>query len=144
MKVRDLYDISNLAALLNGIGASDERELFHKTILFDATLSAAFPFGFKGRELRFANLAKELETELYPMLHIEGNKPSLEDLMDSASTFIKEWVAPQDDNEREFIDRFANGEYKPSLIFGESDVSLRAAESPEAAWKLQNLKKVEK
>ncbi len=144
VKVRDLYDVSNLMTLLNGMSAPDKRKLFHKTILFDAALSAAFPFGFVGRELRFANLAKELETELYPMLHIEGKKPSLEDLMDSASTFIKEWVEAQDDNEREFIDRFAHGDYRPSLIFDEGEVSSRATVSPEAAWKLQNLKKMEK
>ncbi len=73
VKVRDLYDISNLVKLLGDIGATDQRNLFHKTILYDTTLSAAFPFGFEGRERRFANLDKELEVELYPMLNSEGN-----------------------------------------------------------------------
>lgn len=144
VKVRDLYDISNLTVLLNGISTLRQRKLFHKTILYDATLSAAFPFGFEGREQRFANLEKELEAELYPMLHVGGGKPSLEELMVSASSFIKEWVQPQDDDEREFIDRFASGDYEPSLIFGEGEISSRAAVSPEAAWKLQNLKKMER
>lgn len=142
VKVRDLYDISNLAALLSVNGAPDQRELFHKTILFDAALSAAFPFGFEGRELRFARMDKEIKTELYPMLHIEGEKPSLEVLMDSAAKFIDEWVEPRNDSEREFLERFAQGDYDPSLIFDISEVSSRAEESPEAAWKLQNLRRM--
>lgn len=144
VKIRDLYDISNLTKLLNRISDIDQRDLFHKAIFYDATLSAAFPFGFEGREQRFANLDRELETELYPMLNSEEAKPSLEELMDSASIFIKEWVEPQNDNERKFADRFANGDYKPSLIFGEGGIASRAKVSPEAAWKLQNLEKMEK
>ena len=142
VKVRDLYDISNLVKLLNGISESDQRELFHKTILYDAVLSAAFPFGFEGRERRFENLDRELEIELYPMLNSEEEKPSLMELMASALTFIEEWVEPQNDHEHEFISRFANGDYELSLIFGEGDIASRAMVSPEAAWKLQNIKKM--
>lgn len=144
VKVRDLYDLSNLTALLDDKNAPDQRELFHKTILFDAALSAAFPFGFEGRELRFANMDKELKTELYPMLHVEGERPILEALMNSAVKFIDEWVEPQNDNEREFVERFAKGDYDPSLIFDEDEISSRAEESPEAAWKLHNIKKMDR
>ncbi len=142
VKVRDLYDVSNLAALLKDTEAPEQRELFHKAILFDAALSAAFPFGFDGREQRFADRQKELEVELYPMLRAEEAPPTLETLTDSASAFIRDWVAPQNENEREFLDRFAVGAFEPSLVFGESDISLRAMASPEAAWKLANIKKM--
>ena len=64
------------------------------------------------------------------------------ELMASALTFIEEWVEPQNDHEHEFISRFANGDYEPSLIFGEGDIASRAMVSPEAAWKLQNIKKM--
>lgn len=138
VKVRDLYDVSNLAMLLEDISTPKQRELFHKTILFDAALSAAFPFGFEGREQRFANREKELEDELYPMLRSEEANPSLKSLMNSASTFIEEWVVPQDESEFEFINRFADGDFEPALIFGDSDISSRAMKSPEAAWKLAN------
>ena len=141
VKVRDLYDISNLATLLKGISEAGQRDLFHKVILFDAALSAAFPFGFPGRERRFAGKQRELESELYPMLRGSDARPELSDLMEAAAAFIAEWVLPNGDDEQEFLDLFAAGEYKPSLLF-DGDMASRASQSPEAAWKLANLKKM--
>ena len=144
IKVRDIYDVSNLAVLLRRIDDPAKRELMHKTILFNATLSAAFPFGFEGREQRFADKEKELEDELYPMLRLGEAKPSLESLMDSASAFIEDWVVPQDEEERGFLRCFADGDYSPELLFGEDAVVKTAKMSPEALWKLSNIKRMPK
>lgn len=144
VKVRDLYDISNLAGFLDGISDAEQREMFHKTILYDAALSAAFPFGFEGREQRFVKKSKEIEAELYPMLRAEEAKPPLKTLVDSAAGFIDRWVVPKDEGELEFMNRFTRGEFEPELVFGKNDISSRTLLSPEAAWKLANIKKMEK
>lgn len=142
VKVRDLYDISNLMVLLEGMKAPERRELFHKAILFDAALSAAFPFSFEGREQRFANRQKELEEELYPMLRVREVGPSLKSLMEDAAVFIAKWVTPQNESELEFFNRLACGDFKPDLIFAENDLLLRATKSPAVAWKLENLRRM--
>lgn len=142
VKVRDLYDISNISHMLDEVKLQEQRQLFHKVILYDAALSAAFPFGFDGREQRFADKQRELESELYPMLRAGTEKPTLGGLMNDAASFTSEWVLPQNDVEQEFLDRFASGDFAPALLFGEGDMASSASVSPEAAWKLANLKKM--
>lgn len=144
VKVRDIYDVSNLANMLGMIVIPDQQKLFHKVILYDAALSAAFPFGFDMREQRFANRQEELEAELYPMLRASDSKPTLASLIEAASAFVDRWALPQDESEQEFLDRFAAGDFNPTLLFGEGEVASRAMASPEAAWKLTNLKKMPK
>lgn len=48
------------------------------------------------------------------------------------------------DGERLYLDLFAKGEYRPELLFGECAIAQAAAASPEAQWKLANLKKMKR
>lgn len=142
VKVRDLYDIANLRDELELLAEGGRERLLHKVVLYEASLSAAFPFGFEGREGRFADRQRELEEELHPMLRAGNGKPSLDTLMESASRFVAEWVLPRDKGEREYLERLAAGDFAPTLLFGEGDIATRAELSPEAAWKLANLQKI--
>ena len=45
-------------------------------------------------------------------------------------------------DEHMYLELFAKGEYRPELLFGEGDVARAAAASPEALWKLANLRKM--
>lgn len=144
VKVRDLYDISNLRRHLAAIdAASEEGQALHKIVLYYATLSARFPFGFEGREERFASLSRDVEEQLYPMLRKSSDRQILASMMADAASFVKEWVMPRSNGEIEFLRRFEDGDYEPSLLFDEAGVTERARRSPQALWKAENLKKMD-
>ena len=56
--------------------------------------------------------------------------------------FIEGFVFPRDSSEREYLDCFAAGDYRPELLFGQCETAERAAVNPEALWKLQNIRKM--
>lgn len=142
VKIRDLYDISNLKAYFDVVGDSDG--FIHKALLYYASVSACFPNEFVGRGERFADRQNELESQLLPMLHSRDDRPTLLGLIDDAEAFTQNYILPRDDDERLYLKLFAEGEYQPELLFGEGDVARAAAMSPEALWKLTNLKKMKR
>lgn len=139
VKVRDLYDMSNIAHWADERGAYDD-DLLHKVMLWSASVSARFPRGLRGRSERFRKLEREMDEQLLPMLRTSENVPTLDALVEEASCLIETCVLPRGDSEREYLDRFAVAEYRPDLLFGEGEVAEAAAKSPEALWKLRNLK----
>lgn len=140
VKIRDLYDISNLKAHFDATGDSDG--IVHRVLLYYASVSACFPNEFEGRSKRFEDRQRDLEDQLLPMLHSRDEEPTLAGLMDNAEGFTSAYILPRDDDERLYLELFAKGEYRPELLFGECDIARAAAASPEAQWKLANLKKM--
>lgn len=141
VKVRDLYDISNLGRYADGLGAVEEG-FFHKTVLFYASLSARFPLPFEGRSERFRGRRTELEDQLLPMLRLRDKKPTLEGLMEDAEEFVRRHVLPRDDAEREYLERLAGADYRPGLLFADAETAGAASSSPEALWKVRNLREM--
>lgn len=142
VKIRDLYDISNLKAHFDATGDSDG--IVHKVLLYYASVSACFPNEFEGRSKRFEDRQKDLEDQLLPMLHSRDKEPTLAGLMADAEEFTSAYILPRNDGERLYLDLFAKGEYRPELLFGECAIAQAAAASPEAQWKLANLKKMKR
>lgn len=141
VKVRDLYDVTNLARVCDSLSADDRKDA-HKMLLYYASLSACFPNPFRGRTRRFSDRADELKDQLYPMLRSSTEKPTLEALMEAAERFIAEWIEPWTDDEREYLERFSNADYRPELLFSDETMAHAAAVNPEALWKLENLCKM--
>lgn len=143
VKVRDLYDVSNLHRWLGAAGGEPPlgEDLLHEVVLYSAALSARFPFGFEGREGRFAGLSRDVEAQLHPMLRRSSDRPALSDMMDDAAAFVERWVMPRGEREAEFLGRLEAGDYDPSLLFGDPGMAVRAAQSPQALWKAANLRK---
>lgn len=139
VKVRDLYDISNLGKFFESLSVDEELRA-HRTILYYASLSARFPYAFEGRSERFISRASEVESQLIPMLRRTEDLPTLESLMRDAETFIHGYVLPRNDSEKEYLDRFAGCDYKPELLFGEGGVANAAKKNSAALWKLRNLR----
>jgi len=143
--VRDIYDIAHIKRYLDEalLNSPELHELYHKVILFHASISNHFPLPFELRAIeRFADLGKEMEDQLYPMLRL-SERPSLETMVDTAEDFINRFVLPQHDTEREYLERFSRADYCPELLFGEDSLMTAAARlNPEALWKLQNLKRM--
>lgn len=141
VKVRDLYDIANLGRLVERM-PEEEMALAHAVMLYYASLSASFPHGFDSRPQRFEGLHGDLEEQLFPMLRRNVEAPSLEELLVAAREFVERHVLPRSDAEREYLERFAVGDFAPSLLFGDEAMVEAALSSPEAQWKLQNLKRM--
>lgn len=139
VKVRDLYDISNLKVVLDGM-AKEDREVARKVSLYYASLSASFPHGFEERPGRFAGRQREFNEQLLPMLRTGQGRPTLEGLIEDARGFIDAYVVPADDAESEYLERFAAGDYRPDLLFPDGTMARAALASPEALWKLRNLR----
>ncbi len=143
VKIRDLYDISNLYRYLDSKIAANpngEQEL-HEVILFYASVSARFPYDFKGREGRFDNFKTEVKEQLHPMIRKTSDHPTLSSMQTDAASFIDRWVKPRSEKEQEFLREFEAGNYEPTLLFSDPKIADRARRSPQALWKLENLRK---
>ena len=141
VKVRDLYDIANLKRVLEARSV-EERSIAHKVILFCASLSATFPHGFESRPERFAGRERELEEQLLPMLRRNEEAPVLEQLVDTAHEFVSAYVLPQTDAEEEYLGWFSRGVFEPAPLFENETAARAAIASPEAQWKLRNIRKM--
>lgn len=141
VKVRDLYDVSNLRGAYDALGLG-ERERAHQLALYYASLSACFPNSFEGRERRFLDRKAELEDQLYPMLRSTVARPTLSSLMQDAKRFISDWVLPKTDSEREYLEQLADGVYRPELVFQDQSMLDAATVNPEALWKVENIRKM--
>lgn len=51
-------------------------------------------------------------------------------------------VLPRDDAEREYLDRLADADCRPDLLFADAETAGAASRSPEALWKVRNLQKM--
>ncbi len=143
VKVRDLFDIANLDAHMGKMiddGLYTE-EICHKTMLFHAAISKRFPRSLEDRaSLVFTGRENEIVNELDPMLQ-NGQHAEINELIAQGDAFIQRYVLPQTDNEKQFLERFAQVDYAPELLF-EGEMLVNAKANPEALWKLANLKKM--
>lgn len=143
--IRDLYDISNIQDYLKEYLKKhpEQEDLCHKTMLFHASISKHFPLPLPGRVAdRFSEREDEFETQLYPMLK-EGKRPALKALVASAESFVDDYVLLKNEREMEYLERLAQADYQPAVLFEDYPTILVAAQkNPEALWKLMNLKKM--
>lgn len=51
--------------------------------------------------------------------------------------------SPRADAEAKYLQLFATGDFCPRLIFLDEAIAATASRSPEALWKLQNLRKMQ-
>lgn len=139
VKVRDLYDVSNLKRHFDGLSSDVE---VHRSVLYYASLSACFPFSFEKRTHKFIDRQKEFEDQLLPMLKQSEERPILQKLILDAEDFTERYVLPRTESEREYLRLFASGDFRPELLFADIAMADAASKSPEALWKMQNLKKI--
>ena len=141
VKVRDLYDIGNLKLSLDKCPAA-ERRLAHKVIVYYSSLSATFPHGLESRPERFVGLRRDMEEQLYPMLRTTNAMPKLDDLIAGARDFVRDYVLPCDKQDCRYLDLFAEGVYRPALLFENEEIARAAERSPVAQWKLMNIRRM--
>ncbi|WP_315572913.1 hypothetical protein [Lancefieldella rimae] len=62
--------------------------------------------------------------------------------MEDAERFIAEWVLHGTDRAREYLDRLADGDYLPELVFPDEAIARAATVNPEALRKVESLRKI--
>ena len=146
LAIRDLYDIhrvqtSGLPIEMAG-GDDNLYRLQRRVRLYYASLSTRFPCPIdKTIAERFGSRHEDIQTDLYPVLNIE-DRPTLDEMIEDASRFIVDHVAPKEDEEEEYLRRLdTESDYAPDLLFSLwPGVLMQAQVSPAAMWKVQNLR----
>lgn len=130
---RDLYDFHNLV-VQNPF--SEQGDLFRKTIIFYATISAETvnrTFDTSAIDsLRF----NKIRRDLFPVLTRQETKVHFD--LDAYKNEVKAYLeklmnmSPQ---EQEYMERFVIGEYRPELLYSDKDILSRIEKHPMAIWK---------
>lgn len=131
---RDLYDMYNLQKL--DLLEGDELSKLRKTIVFyEAIASEKVPehIGFDGIE---SLDGRRIKTELLPVLR-KSEQFELELAKKRVREFLEDILLPENISELEFWKAFAQGEYKPELVFDDQEIIKSIAEHPMAAWKCE-------
>lgn len=81
--------------------------------------------------LEFAKIRRDL----FPVLRKKDNF-HLEERKMEAKRFIEELMVLTPE-EREYLERFEAGEYRPELLFEDKEILQNVAEHPMAVWKMR-------
>lgn len=128
---RDLYDTRNMIHF--SLFDKSEEELLRKCVVFYAAVSA------KDLNKTFDTKAidsitqRKIKTDLLPVIK---RKDAFE--LESAKKLVKEYISDLmvlTSEEKEFLDRFENGEYIPELLFDDKEILERIKNHPMAIWK---------
>ncbi len=131
---RDLYDFNNMIYfdLLDG----SEYELFRKCIIFYASISAdKINKTFNTSAIDGLEFSK-IRRDLFPVLRKKDNF-NLDERKEEAKKFIKELMVLTPE-EKEYLELFETGEYRPELLFEDDEIIQNIGEHPMAIWKMKN------
>lgn len=128
---RDLYDTYNMIKV--GLFDESEENLLRKCIVFYAAISAKIinkTFNTKAID----SISKyKIKTDLLPVIRKRDGFN-----LDEAKKIVKEYISELmvlTKEEEEFLEKFENGEYKPELVFDDSEILARIKNHPMALWK---------
>jgi predicted nucleotidyltransferase component of viral defense system len=136
---RDLYDVRNMIHF--GLFDKSEEVMLRKCVVFYAAISARDKntinktFDTKAIDLI---TRRKIKTDLNPVIK---TKDDFE--LESAKKLVKKYITDLmvlTKEEKEFLDRFENGEYIPELLFGDKEILERIKNHPMALWKIGEVK----
>ena len=136
---RDLYDFNNM--IYYGLFDESEYDLLRKCIIFYASISA------EQINKTFDTLAidrldfSKIRRDLFPVLRKKENF-MLEERKIAARKFITELMVLTAE-EKEYLNLFEVGEYRPELLFSNGKILENIAEHPMAIWKVCSQEKIE-
>jgi predicted nucleotidyltransferase component of viral defense system len=141
-KPRDLYDLYSLSQS-ELMKSDEEKTLLRKCAVFYSTIGNDSSEDWLGRDidrLTQMNFSK-IRSQLLPMLRIKAGAYPKAKIEDAAADFVKA-VMQLDEADREFIERFQSGDYRPELLFGTQMKHLE--HHPVALATLSKVKKYDK
>lgn len=132
---RDLYDMFNLQKY--GLFDESQKAVFKKCVmLYSAIASESVPehFDFSG----IAKIsAQKIKTDLTPVLR-KTEHFDLPTAKEKVEEYLKDTLLPE--GELSFWKFFAQGEYKPELLFDDNEILSRIVGHPMARWKCSKIK----
>ena len=131
---RDLYDINNMVTY--GLFDESEAAILRKCVLFYFTIASdEVPDSFDINRI-YSLTNHRIRTDLLPVLR-KKERFDLPSAQKCVETYLNELLV-LDEKERQYLDAFRNGEYKPELLFNEADILERIGNHPMALWKMSN------
>lgn len=128
---RDLYDTRNM--IWFGIFDESEEEMLKKSVIFYAAISAKNINKTFDTKVIDSITKQKIKRDLLPVIK---TKDDFE--LDPAKKLVKEYISDLmvlANGEKEFLDRFENGEYIPELLFEDKAILNRIKNHPMALWK---------
>lgn len=128
---RDLYDFNNM--VYYGLFDSAEEDLFRKCIIFYNTISQETVNKTFDTSAIDRLTFQKIRRDLFPVLRKKENF-DLEERKTSAKRYISDLLQVTV-GEFEYMEAFEHKEYKPELLFDDSDIIERIENHPMALWK---------
>lgn len=132
--IRDLFDVYSLSKS-NMFSTPEEKEMLKKGIIFYQTI------GVEGCATKDINISKimdvqpsKIKSQLMPLLPT-GNKFFPIDMVKESTTQYLTSVLTLSAKEREYLENFSKGVYKPDLLFSDPEIIKRIADHPMTMWK---------
>ena len=117
-KPRDLYDLYSLSQ--SGLMVSgEERNLLRKCAVFYSTIGNDSQENWLGRDIdQLVQMSfSKIRSQLLPMLRIKAGAYPKAKIEGAVVDFVKV-VMQLDENDKDFVEKFQFGEYRPELLFG--------------------------
>ena len=117
-KPRDMYDLYSLSE--SGLMATEEeRNLLKKCAVFYSTIGNDSSENWLGRDIdQLTQMSfSKIRSQLLPMLRIKAGAYPKAMVENAVAEFVKS-VIQLDEADKEFIERFLSGDYRPELLFG--------------------------
>lgn len=132
---RDLFDVHNMIQCQ--VISEDQKSLLRKGVVFYSAVGGnAKPTGTYSLQSVERLQFKQIRATLLPVLK-KGTFYDLESVKQEVHDYLQD-LMQLSDNERLFIERFANNEYQPELLFEDKEIVKRIANHPMALWKIQD------
>ena len=117
-KPRDLYDLYSLSQ--SGLMTTEEeKNLLRKCTVFYSTIGNESQENWLGKDIDQLTQMSfgKIRSQLLPMLRIKAGAYPKAKIEESVAVFVKS-VVQLDEADKEFIERFQSGDYRPKLLFG--------------------------
>lgn len=128
---RDLYDMHNMVRY--GLFDENEEDMLRKCAVFYHAIGAEYPpIKFELAQIGKVS-AQQIKRDINPVLR-KGEKFDLKVVQKEVGDYLADIMIPTKDEEL-FWQRFAEGQYYPGYVFGDSEETINISNHPMALWK---------
>ena len=136
--VRDLFDVYSLSQS-NMLSTLREREMLKKGIVFYQTIGVE---GTARKEIDLSGIMdiepSRIRSQLMPLLP-SGKKFFPIDIAKRSTMQYLTSILTLSPREREYMESFSKGIYKPELLFSDPEIIRRITDHPMALWKISRI-----
>ena len=134
---RDMYDVNRM--IQNQLFKDDQMDILRKIVVFYLAVGGK---NKPEKEYSFERIQNikfpQIRSSLIPVLK-KTEKFDFEEAKANVVSFLSKLLS-LGEAEKNFIDSFNQGEYKPELLFDDGEIIERIKEHPMALWKINEVK----